>query len=251
MEKSLNRWTTIIKTNSNLYTKLNYLQQHMRTYHNRVYMLKGFLAGLMMLWLMTLQAQGQMQVTAPMTGIPAAGQYYSPTSITLSPDFSFTATPGNSLRLFIKSGAVCTPLATQLSTNQNYVVTYTPRDSSITSPSDPSPSNCQVMTTVQYFDGLGRPVQTVQVKGNPDGTKDVIQPVAYDQFGREAIKYLPYTTASGNAGSYRSDALTGGQQGFYNTPPSGVVQIPRPYATTVFEASPLNRPLAQGAPGDA
>ena len=89
-------------------------------------------------------------VSSPLTG----GEYYHPGSITLSPGFSFTATSGNSLRLYIKQGAVCLPLATQLSTGQNYIVTYTPRDSSITSPSDPALSNCQVMTTVQYFDGL-------------------------------------------------------------------------------------------------
>ncbi|UEG51335.1 DUF6443 domain-containing protein [Mucilaginibacter daejeonensis] len=108
------------------------------------------------------------------------------------------------------------------------------------------------------FDGLGRPLQTVQVKGNPDGTKDVIQPVAYDQFGREAVKYLPYTTAAGAVGSYRADALTGAQQSFYHPGGTGnsgdqlgngLVRIPTPYATTVFEPSPLNRQVEQGAPG--
>jgi len=196
----------------------------------------------------SLQAQTLLNpntVSSPLS----AGQYYHSSSITLSPGFHFTATPGNSLRLFIKSGAVCTPLATQLSTNQNYVVTYTPRDSNITNPSDPALLNCQVMTTVQYFDGLGRPLQTVQVKGNPDGTKDVVQAVAYDQFGREATKYLPYTISTGTPGSFRSGALAE-QQGFYNAPPSGVVPIPTPYATTIFEPSPLNRVNEQGAPGN-
>ena len=120
----------------------------------------------------------------------------------------------------------------------------------MTNPADTSNLACDVMQTIQYFDGLGRPLQTVQVKGNPNGLKDVIQPVAYDAYGREATKYLPYTTASGNAGSYRADALAGAQQAFYNAPPSGVVTIPTPYATTIFEPSPLNRPTEQGAPGN-
>ena len=223
----------------------------MRTYKNCIYPVKGLLAGLLSLWLMINQAQAQSPalVNSPMTGTPNAGQYYSPTSITLSPGFQFTATTGNSLRLYI-SGEICNPLLTAPSGTQNYVITYTPRKANITNPADPNLATCDVITTIQYLDGLGRPLQTVQVKGNPDGTKDVIQPMAYDQFGREATKYLPYTTASGNAGSYRSDALTGAQQGFYNTPPSGVVQIPTPHATTVFEPSPLNRPTEQGAPGN-
>jgi RHS repeat-associated protein len=113
------------------------------------------------------------------------------------------------------------------------------------------------MQTIAYFDGLGRPLQTVQVKGNPDGTRDVIMPVAYDQFGREAIKYLPYTTASGTPGSYRADALSGtsgygnsAQKNFYGLSGQGYKDMQTPFAETQFEPSPLNRVTAQGAPGN-
>lgn len=40
------------------------------------------------------------------------------------------------------------------------------------------------MQTVQYFDGLGMSLQTVQTKGNPGADKDVVIPVEYDAFGR-------------------------------------------------------------------
>jgi hypothetical protein len=154
-----------------------------------------------------ISTHAQTLVTAqPVTGTPIAGEYYHPTSITLGNGFHFVAAPGSTLHYYISG---CVPLAATPSSNQNYVVTYTPRKE-FTGVTDLSgKQNCEVMQTIAYFDGLGRPLQTVQVKGNPDGTRDVIMPVAYDQFGREAIKYLPYTTASGTPGSYRADALSG------------------------------------------
>ena len=41
------------------------------------------------------------------------------------------------------------------------------------------------------MDGLGRPIQTVQQQASPKGY-DMIVPQAYDQYGREVTKYLPY-----------------------------------------------------------
>jgi RHS repeat-associated protein len=202
-------------------------------------------------------ADAQTLAPSTMTGTPSAGEYYHPSGITLS-NFSFTASPGQSLRLFIGGSSVnCVPLASSLSQNQNYVVSYTPREAGVTNPADPNNANCRVMQTVQYFDGLGRPLQTVQVKGSPGGTNDIIQPVAYDAFGRETVKYLPFA-AGGTPGSYRGTAISD-QLSFYNPggngtsgtqQGNGVVVNPSPFAQTIFEPSPLNRVERQGAPGD-
>jgi RHS repeat-associated protein len=153
----------------------------------------------------------------------------------------------------------CVALLATPSADQNYVTTYIPRQP-FTDPSVLASKNtCEVMQSIQYLDGLGRPLQSVQVKGNQDGTKDIIAPIAYDQFGREATKYLPYTTASGIPGSYRSDALAGAsggylssaQYGFYQPQPNqNYTPISTPMAGIAFEASPLNRVIEQGAPGD-
>jgi len=117
-------------------------------------------------------------------------------------------------------------------------------------------------TSFQFFDGLGRPVQSVIVKGSVS-KQDVVQPIAYDAFGREAIKYLPYTDSS-SPGWYKEDALkdpeatgtpaekyiTGKQYGFYQF--GGILaQDVYPYAETRFESSPLNRVLEQGSPGQS
>ena len=102
--------------------------------------------------------------------------------------------------------------------------------------------------TWQYFDGLGRPMQTVQGKASPD-FRDIIVPIVYDQYGRQTREYLPYTIA--NDGRYQTNALTK-QASFYSTTQEYNVKIKTdaaPYAETVFEASPLNRVLQKGAPG--
>jgi RHS repeat-associated protein len=181
----------------------------------------------------------------------APGQYYNYSSIVLGPGTKITPGVGQSVRLFIENPD-CQPLATALSTNQNYIITSVPRIGGITTAAGLANRNtCELMQTVAYFDGLGRPLQTIQVKGST-AAKDVVQPVAYDQLGREVRKYLPYVSQGTADGSYKSSAITD-QGSFYTTPPStsGVSSINSPYAITNFEPSPLNRVLEHGASGVA
>jgi len=203
-----------------------------------------------------LVSPAQTFVSQPMTGTPAPGDYYSTGSLTLAPGFSFTASDGQSLYLHVVSPG-CAPLNASFSAAQNYVVTSTPRVPITDAATIPSRLSCEVVQMVSYLDGLGRPLQTVQVRGNPDATKDVIAPVAYDAFGREAIKYLPYTDGSAPIGSYRPNALSdgsgnysgSGQYAFYQKAGAGYTATSNPYSQTVLEASPLDRVLEQGAPG--
>jgi hypothetical protein len=155
-----------------------------------------------------------------------------------------------------------TPVAlnTAPSNSKNYIVTYKPLMEGITNPTNPSNTNYQVSTSILYMDGLGRPVQNINVKGSYGGN-DVIEPVVYDSYGRETRKYLPYIV-SGNSGAYRSDAVASGSGvfSFYNPTgsgtsgnqqTSGIPVIPNPYAETAFDQSPLDRVVEQGAPGDS
>ncbi|MEN0056668.1 MAG: DUF6443 domain-containing protein [Mucilaginibacter sp.] len=143
---------------------------------------------------------------------------------------------------------------TRPSSTMNYVMTSTLRIpvSSISGQAQLAAMKVgEVNQSIQYFDGLGRPLQTVEVKGSA-GRHDVIQPVVYDPFGREVQKYLPYAETTGSSnGRYRPEAaLAGlGVAQFYVTPPQGVGFNPYPYSQTVFESSPLNRITEQGAPG--
>jgi RHS repeat-associated protein len=149
----------------------------------------------------------------------------------------------------------CIPMTTNVSQGQNYILETVPRIAGY-NPATTGYSTCNVMQTVQYFDGLGRPVQTIAIKGSAQ-LNDVVQPIAYDAYGREPVKYLPYVSVV-NDGSYKPDALAGSagyqtsdQYNFYNSPPAstGVSPDPYPSASTSIEPSPLNRVLEQGAPG--
>jgi RHS repeat-associated protein len=214
----------------------------------------------LLFWTITTKAQTYV-TGGQMTGAPAAGAYYNNSSITINSPFSFIAATGSSLSLYI-TAPDCVPLNASPSNAQNYIITSIPRIGGIADPSGlVNRSTCDLMQTVQYFDGLGRPLQTVQVKGSPND-KDLVQPMTYDMFGRQVYKYLPYALSTETSdGSYKANALTAGYgvAAFYNPANTSAAQtqlagaiphITSPYAQTVFEPSPLNWVTEQGAPGD-
>jgi len=96
----------------------------------------------------------------------------------------------------------------------------------------------------QYFDGLGRPIQTVIKKGSPL-LGDIVLPNRFDEFGRETNKYLPYTIDSASDGSFKTDPFLA-QTGYY----SANFGDSYSYAKTFFELSPLNRPTNVNPPGE-
>ncbi|CAA7196831.1 DUF6443 domain-containing protein [Chryseobacterium potabilaquae] len=115
-------------------------------------------------------------------------------------------------------------LHAQLSPTENYV-------SSKTYLSDPTQPNPKTSETVQYFDGLGRPKQIVNVKASPSG-KDVVTPIEYDAFGRQVKDYLPIPQSLTGNGAIIPNPL-GNVSSVY-----GVEKI---YSEKVLENSPLDR----------
>jgi len=86
--------------------------------------------------------------------------------------------------------------------------------------------------TVQYFDGLGRPKQVVNVKASPQG-KDVVTYFEYDGFGRQVKEYLPVPQSQTLNGAIVPNPLSNSS----NTP-YGSEKI---FSEKVLENSPLNR----------
>ncbi|MDW9381783.1 DUF6443 domain-containing protein [Chryseobacterium sp. JV558] len=123
----------------------------------------------------------------------------------------------------------------QLTSTENYVYSKTYL-------SDPTLTNVKTSETVQYFDGLGRPKQIVNVKASPLG-RDVVTPIKYDQFGRQVQDYLPVPQAGTLNGAITPDPLSN-----VTSTPYGTEKI---YSEKFLENSPLDRILSQKQVGSA
>ncbi|WP_426482437.1 DUF6443 domain-containing protein [Chryseobacterium sp. R2ACT005] len=123
----------------------------------------------------------------------------------------------------------------QLTSTENYVYSKTYL-------SDPTLTNTKVSETVQYFDGLGRPKQIVNVKASPLG-KDVVTPIKYDAFGRQVQDYLPVPQAGTLNGAITPDPLSN-----VSSTPYGSEKI---YSEKILENSPLDRIQQQVQVGTA
>ncbi|MEW7278453.1 DUF6443 domain-containing protein [Aquimarina sp. 2201CG1-2-11] len=137
-----------------------------------------------------------------------------------------------------------------LSTNKNYVFTRT-YQKAMTSPTQIR-YNEEVMESITYFDGLGRPIQQTGIKTSPY-RKDIVTPIVYDNFGRKAKNYLPYESST-TPGSYKMVNINNDINTYYkNTYPDDFTGVElaqvNAYSESDYETSPLNRVLKQAAPG--
>ncbi|WP_312903228.1 DUF6443 domain-containing protein, partial [Chryseobacterium taichungense] len=126
----------------------------------------------------------------------------------------------------------------QSSTTENFVYTKTYLDYNTTNGQPTKTSE-----TVQYFDGLGRPKQVVNVKASPQG-KDVVAHIEYDGFGRQVKDYLPVPQqGTQNGAIYTSPLSNATQPTLY-----GSEKI---FSEKILENSPLDRILQQKQVGTA
>jgi RHS repeat-associated protein len=143
------------------------------------------------------------------------------------------------------------PYTPPVLSNENYIYTRTfqvPLESElgVTKDSD-------MIESITYFDGLGRPKQSIGIKAAPD-KKDIITHIGYDEFGRQDKDWLPYYESAGNIGSYRGNKALTTQQYYQTNYPSDFVDITNApdinaFSQKSYEASPLSRVMLQAAPG--
>lgn len=159
------------------------------------------------------------------------------TTIQLLPGFTFKADQIKKLTLNIDPSN-CDPYngkATATSSDQNYIRTRTFTNE----------AGDRYLDQIAYFDGLGRPEQTVQRGITPNGS-DLVSYQEYDPFGRESNSWLPGVIVGNNGAFVPLDKVVTASKA---TNTNNGVQDANPYAKPVYEASPLNRILEQYGPG--
>jgi RHS repeat-associated protein len=160
-------------------------------------------------------------------------------------------------------GQVTAPAAYSSAVNKNYVRLWE-ADAPIKDPNTLLTAPLKdVKQSTQYFDGLGRLLQTVNKKGSlvtdvstpvsAANAVDMVTAAVYDEFGREQYKYLQFAANNSGGNSSISDGLFKlnpfQQQASFSTG-----QYPGEayfYGKINFENSPLNRVNDSYAPGDS
>lgn len=138
-------------------------------------------------------------------------------------------------------GATPTPASSyQLTQSKNYIFS----SKALSPVTDPLQLNAEnQLIQVEYFDGLGRLEEKVELFATPS-CADLVSYQTYDSYGRESQAwlsavssvsnkgaFLPFSTFSANAITSRADII--------------------PYETTIYETSPLNRETGMQGAGNA
>lgn len=194
-----------------------------------------------LLW--SLHHFGQVVLTAP----PAPNtEVADPQSIRMLPGFKFSSANGT-FRAYIGGassggGGTYTPItvdyASNIPTTENYIYTR-----QYLVPTAVSDGSLQQIQGVQFFDGLGRPKQTVSIKSTPGG-KDLVTHIPYDNFGRQVDSWLPVPMNS-LSGNIQTD-VEGSANSYYL---SNGINDSFPFSHKTLENSPLDRVLNQKNPG--
>ncbi|RYF22085.1 MAG: RHS repeat-associated core domain-containing protein [Flavobacteriales bacterium] len=109
------------------------------------------------------------------------------------------------------------------------------------------------LVSINYYDGLNRPIQSVSVRAGGN-KQDVVTPITYNEAGRQVRQYLPYAdpTQTVSSLSYRDNtALISDLNSYYQAKYSDelLATAPNPYREIQIEESPLARIVRQAEPG--
>jgi len=108
--------------------------------------------------------------------------------------------------------------------------------------------------TITYYDGLGRPIQSI-ARQNGGQKQDIIIPIVYDEFNRQVKDYLPYARTNStldldpNLLPINGEITLLNNQYLNNYASDLDPNTPNPFSQKSLEASPLNRILEQAGPG--
>lgn len=162
-------------------------------------------------------------------------------------DFEGNAIPNNqewsvsTIGIYAQTTPFKTPLIpgvhnSEVSSWKNYIISVTPLDPThqidIVNGDITLHDEARGNISVQYFDGLGRLVQTIQQSVTPE-KPDLVSLTEYDGVGRDYIHWLPTAFAGNNGAFINTTSFKPQAETFYNDL--------RPFSETKFEFSPLSR----------
>lgn len=165
----------------------------------------------------TLNLGAQNDVVTYSSSMTKGGIISACQGIILKPGFSYKATSGNNLHFNITTQA-CSPYekVLSISTDRNYVVAITPLgetqsvgyNNGVLTVDRSSDQNINVLTEVQYFDGFGNLIQTVQQGITPQ--KNDLVSILENRYIRESQEWLPIPKGSNGSfhdlTSFKTDA---------------------------------------------
>jgi RHS repeat-associated protein len=132
------------------------------------------------------------------------------------------------------------PSASSALSDENYVYVITPQfETSDTA----TLLDSLKMESVTYYDGLGRPMQSIGIRAGGD-QEDIITHMEYDALSRQEKEYLSYAKTL-NEGLYNANADIS-TINFYNK--AKYENTLNPYSEKLFERTPLHRVLKQASP---
>jgi Domain of unknown function (DUF6443) len=142
---------------------------------------------------------------------------------------------------------ILTTLASQAQTaNDNYVKVYK-ASKGIAGDLSTVNDKTQVQESIEYYDGLGRPLQSISRQGSRLGY-DLVTFWVYDSYGRKATSYLPYASTATD-GNVKSSPLP--DQALFYQNLVGSTDGSLAFSTQLFENSELQRVLKISSPGAA
>ncbi len=170
-------------------------------------------------------------------------------SITFKPQSWLRPTVGNTITARITDAPnIEIPYADITLSPENYFFTRVYQDSLITFDSS-SAKEGDVIESIIYYDGLGRAIQSVQLKASSN-YEDWVTPFEYDSYGRQIREWMHFPS-TGQNGVFRVNPETELSNYYQSNYPLDFSQNnPNPFSEKRLEASPLGRILEQGLPGE-
>jgi hypothetical protein len=104
------------------------------------------------------------------------------------------------LLFFVGSGSIA-----QTFSDDNFIYTARPKKA-VQAANYNTLTKSEITQSVMYFDGLGRPIQSIAI-GQGRNDSDIVTHMEYDGFGRQVKEYLPYSSSNGSNNYFRIDPI--------------------------------------------